>query len=190
VGSSPISHPKIIIMPHIHTQPNQHDQTTCAFIVRLDRPKPTIMLHDHKKLGKLLPFGGHIELDETPWQAITHELIEESGYEINQLQILQPKSRIKSLTGISLHPYPICYNTHAFDESGHYHTDAGFAFITNQDPMHPIRPGESDKIIEVDQISIRNYSESEMSENIKEICEFIFDEALSSWEAVDTKEFK
>jgi len=43
--------------------------------------EPRIILHKHRKLNKLLQFGGHVELDETPWQAVLREIAEESGYD-------------------------------------------------------------------------------------------------------------
>ena len=36
-------------MPHINTKPGQHDFTASAFIVRLDRSEPQVLLHLHKK---------------------------------------------------------------------------------------------------------------------------------------------
>jgi hypothetical protein len=49
-------------MAHIHTEPGQHDFTASAFIIRLDRlderGQPKLLLHKHKKLHKLLQFGG------------------------------------------------------------------------------------------------------------------------------------
>lgn len=81
-------------MAHIHTEPGQHDHTASGFIVRTDTPEPTLILHRHKKTGKYMQFGGHIELDETPWQAVRHELMEESGYDLSDLQILQPMQRL------------------------------------------------------------------------------------------------
>jgi 8-oxo-dGTP diphosphatase len=66
-------------MAHIHTKPGQHDFTASAFIIRIDTPKPKVLLHMHKKLGVLLQPGGHIELNENPWQAVHHEIEEETG---------------------------------------------------------------------------------------------------------------
>src|SRR3954466_7704978 len=63
-------------MPHIHHEPGQHDFTTSAFIVRTDRSEPQAVLHEHRKIGKLLQFGGHIELTESPWQALLREVRE------------------------------------------------------------------------------------------------------------------
>lgn len=101
-------------MPHIHTEPGQHDQTASAFIIRTDTPEPAVLFHMHKKVHILLQPGGHIELHETPWQAVLHEIHEETGYELSQLTILQPQQRIRTLSGAVNHPMLINQNTHLF----------------------------------------------------------------------------
>jgi 8-oxo-dGTP pyrophosphatase MutT (NUDIX family) len=82
-------------MAHIHTEPNQHDFTASAFIVRDDMDEPRVLLHMHRKLGRLLQPGGHIELHEHPWDSIAHELQEETGYMLADVEVLQ--------TGIAHH---------------------------------------------------------------------------------------
>lgn len=120
-------------MPHIHTEPGQHDATTSAYIVRLDQPEPLLLVHMHRKLHKLLQVGGHIELHETPWMAITHELREESGYELSELQVLQPTDLRLDLTPAIIHPVPVLLNTHPFNAE-HNHSDAAFAFTAQAAP--------------------------------------------------------
>jgi len=61
-------------MPHIHTMKNGHDFTTTAYIVRVDTLEPKALVHMHKKLKRLLAVGGHVEMNESPWQAIAHKL--------------------------------------------------------------------------------------------------------------------
>ena len=100
-------------MPHIHTQPNQHDASVTMFIICMDGNQPQLLMHMHRKLGKLMPPGGHVELDETPWAAVSHELQEETGYRLTELDIMQPKLRMKSARGITIHPQPFASNTHA-----------------------------------------------------------------------------
>ncbi len=41
--------------------------------------------------------GGHIELDETPWQAVEHELREESGYTLAELSSIVAATYFKGL---------------------------------------------------------------------------------------------
>jgi len=51
------------------------DFVVAVYIVKDDK----ILLVNHKKLCKWLPIGGHIELDETPDQAVLREVQEETG---------------------------------------------------------------------------------------------------------------
>lgn len=173
-------------MPHIHTEPGQHDHTASAYIVRTDFDEPKIMLHMHKKLHIWLQFGGHIELNETPWQAIAHELKEETGYDMPQLKILQPHQRLRKATGSSVHPVPLSYLTHPFGDIDHYHTDVAFAFVANEPPAHSVGKNEVSDFIYVGRSELDNQN---IHEGIREIALFLFDEALPDWEAVNTNEF-
>lgn len=178
------------IMPHIHNKLGQHDTTVTACIVRVDLPEPKMLLHMHRKLGKLLPFGGHVELNEDPWDAIEHEILEESGYQFGQLKVLLPKARIKSLTGVKLHPIPVACNTHLFTiGSEHFHTDMTYAFIAHGAPKRSIVPGESVDIQAYTLKEILAMDESRMNENIKEIVKYIFTECLLTYEPVPATSF-
>ena len=65
-------------MAHIH---EKIDFTVAIFVVRDEK----ILLIHHRKLGKWLPLGGHIELDEDPEQAALREAKEESGLDVELL---------------------------------------------------------------------------------------------------------
>ena len=62
-------------MPHIH---ERIDFTVAIFVVRDGK----VLVVHHRKLGKWLPLGGHVELDEDPEQAALREAREESGLEV------------------------------------------------------------------------------------------------------------
>jgi 8-oxo-dGTP pyrophosphatase MutT (NUDIX family) len=62
-------------MPHLH---EQIDFTVALLIVHESK----ILLVLHRKLGRWLPIGGHIELDEDPEMAALREAREETGLEI------------------------------------------------------------------------------------------------------------
>jgi 8-oxo-dGTP diphosphatase len=62
-------------MSHIH---EKVDYTTTCYIVHNSK----VLLRMHDKYGILLPPGGHVELDEDPIQAITREVREETGLDI------------------------------------------------------------------------------------------------------------
>src|SRR5690349_16040516 len=98
-------------MSHIHTEFGQHDHTVSAYVIRTDFEEPKLMLHLHRKFGRYAQFGGHIELNETPWQAIAHELEEESGYMLDNVQILQPSKRLSSVVSAVVHPHAISHVT-------------------------------------------------------------------------------
>lgn len=176
-------------MGHIHTKPGQHDHTISGFIIRTDGDEPKVLLHKHKKLGKLLQFGGHIELDENPWQAVCHEILEESGYDMGQLKIMQPKIRIKhGAVHTKRHPYPVNYNTHKFNDE-HFHIDISYAFITNQEPAHAIAENESGDIALLTRQEVLKLTEKDTYEDVKQICLFIFDSVMHEWEAIDAAEY-
>ena len=170
-------------MAHIHTKPGQHDHTASAFIIRTDTPKSTIMLHRHKLLGIYLQFGGHIELDETPWQTVLHEIREESGYTPEELWLLQPKVRVKRVSDADLHPYPVGYHTHPFNKT-HNHIDISFAFVASKPPKHAIEAGESSDIQLFTKEELLALPAGGTPENVKEIARFVFDECLKNWEKI------
>jgi 8-oxo-dGTP pyrophosphatase MutT (NUDIX family) len=63
---------------HIH---EKIDFTTAIFVVQDEK----VLLILHRKLGKWLPLGGHIELDEDPELAALREAKEESGLDVELL---------------------------------------------------------------------------------------------------------
>jgi 8-oxo-dGTP pyrophosphatase MutT (NUDIX family) len=175
-------------MAHIHTEPGQHDHTVSAFIMRERDGSPHVFLHIHKKLGRWLQFGGHVELDETPWQALTHELKEESGYDLDQLKLLQPRIRIKHLSDAILHPIPVSLNTHAFDAT-HFHTDMAFAFTTDQDPRHRLDASEAQDLRWFSRQEVVDIPSGDIPEGVRESILFVFDVCLQEMEPVDAAQF-
>lgn len=178
-------------MGHIHTGDGEHDHTASAFIVRRDFDEPKLLLHLHKKLHVLLQPGGHIELNETPWQSITHELREETGYDLDQLHILQPKTRIDSVVGAVIHPVPAVHNTHYFDSEGkHRHTDVSYAFVTNEAPRHSPADGESVDIRWVSAAELEALDSSQIFDNVREIGRFVLTTLLEDWQPVNASTYQ
>lgn len=178
-------------MPHIHTEPNQHDASVTAFIVRFDGSAPRMLLHMHRKLATLMPVGGHVELDETPWAAMVHELEEESGYTPEELDIMQPKVRMKKVSEIVIHPQPFLSNTHS-QPNDHFHSDLDYLFIATNVPNASPREGESTDIRWLSKEEIAQLPETEIKPNIRDICFYIYDELLVSqqWERVPSRQFR
>lgn len=130
-------------MPHIHTEPDQHDMTVSAYIVRKQNDEWKCLVHMHRRLGVLMQIGGHIELNESPWQAMAHELSEESGYALDELQILQYVTNPVHPRGAIAHPQPFLMNTHTAGAAPHYHSDICYAFIAIRKPRTQQAAGES-----------------------------------------------
>ena len=129
-------------MPHIHTGPGEHDVTISAYIVRMQDDEPLALVHMHRKFNKLMQAGGHIELTETPWAAVAHELAEETGYRLQELSVLQPTARNVQVTNAVVHPVPLLVNTHRIS-GNHFHTDLCYAFVARSQPLSRPAEGES-----------------------------------------------
>lgn len=129
-------------MAHIHQSAGQFDGTVSAFILK-NKPR-TLLLHRHKILGLWLQPGGHIELNEHPWHTMKHELEEETGYLLHQLDVLQAAPAIPGLVE-NPHPVPLTYRSHFFPGTPvpHFHTDAAYGFVTNEEPLESLGEGES-----------------------------------------------
>ncbi len=132
-------------MPHIHTLNGQHDITVSAYIVRMQDDEPLVLVHMHRKLGKLMQAGGHVELTETPWAALAHELAEETGYRLDELSVLQPMKNLPLLEHAVVHPVPLLVNTHRVNTE-HYHSDLCYAFVARAVPAQAQAEGEADDI--------------------------------------------
>lgn len=175
-------------MPHIHTADYQHDHTVTAYIVRVDGDEPKVLLHMHRKLKMLLPAGGHVELTETPWQAVAHEVLEEAGFKLEQLEVLQPRSRIKNITNVVQHPYPISMNTHDFS-ARHFHSDTEYALIAHSDPVMNVAKGESTDLRWLSNSELDALPKTLIYDSTREVYHFILDEALKQWDRVPATDF-
>ncbi|MDR1969864.1 MAG: NUDIX domain-containing protein [Candidatus Nomurabacteria bacterium] len=178
-------------MPHIHTQPGDHDATVSAFIVRIgDNQNPKILLHRHKKLNKLMQIGGHVETNENPWQAIIHEIREESGYELRQLKILQSAPNLEqnpNSNAIYL-PIPVLVNSHQFGEENHFHDDLSFAFLTTELPNGEPDEGETRDFHWVDLTELNTLGSDDIVKNTQEISQYVL-ENFENWRAERVDKF-
>lgn len=174
-------------MGHIHDTPGQIDQTVSAYVLRRDGDDVYVMLHKHKKLGALLPVGGHVELTETPWGAMAHELAEESGYALAELEILQPAVRVAALDHVVVHPQPFVVQTHEVT-LGHYHTDMGYIFVAQTHPRGNIAEGESDDIRWYTRDGIASLGD-DIWHDTRQMCLAIFDQFIDEWQPVAANSF-
>lgn len=172
-------------MPHIHTKPGQHDITASGFIVLLGDDEPKLLFHEHYKLGKLMQYGGHVELDETPLEAVLREIREESGYDPDQLKILQPPQHMTDIGSRKLDPIPACIGTYPYGgDPSHFHTDLSYAFITSELPRHAPDAGESGKHVRFTQAQLRSAkAPEEVFISVQKIGLFTFS-LIDQWQRV------
>jgi len=175
-------------MPHIHTQPGQHDLTVTAYIIRTDTPEPQALVHMHRKLRRLLPVGGHVELHETPWQSVAHEIKEESGYVFTDLRVLQPQIRLMNTRYVVQHPYALSMNTHEVPES-HFHTDIQYGFTAKAAPTTSVQEGESSDLRWMTQTEMNALGSDLIFMSTVDVYNFMFDQVLQEWEEVPVGEF-
>lgn len=175
-------------MPHIHTQPGEHDNTISIYLFRIDFAEPKLLLHLHRKIGKYAQFGGHIELHETPWQALKHELEEESGYTIEQTEILQPDIILFTSTTQVVHPIPSVIATMKYPGNAHHaHIDSAYTLVAKDEPKAMPHDGESQDL------RFFTKEEIEISPDIDPVTRdtalYIYNECLLKWRVVSTSHF-
>lgn len=83
------------------------------------------VLHRHKRLGRWLQPGGHLDAGEPPWEAAVRETVEETG-----LRAAHPGGSPR-LVHVDVHPAP----------RGHTHLDLRYLLHAEGDPDPA--PGES-----------------------------------------------
>lgn len=168
-------------MPHIHTNIGEHDHTVSAFIVRkFDDGEWRLLLHMHKKLQSLLQIGGHIELNETPWQALKHEVKEEAGYNISELDIILSPPKL-GLTNTDEQYAPFSLQTHPFDaERTHFHTDASYAFVAHAEPNLPLADGESKDLRWISESELLSIAKDKIYSNVRELGIYVLRAVASS----------
>lgn len=172
-------------MVHIHTESAQHDFTASAMIVRYENTIPKVLLVRHKKYDKYIQPGGHVELLENPWQAVMHEILEETGYSFSQLKIMQPKDQLRTLDdGGVIHPLPAFVNTHPIP-TDHFHTDSIYIFLTED--LASQKPGddESQDLIWVSQTELNEIPAAELFADTRQMFNHAFDHYLATWDVLD-----
>ena len=93
--------------------------TVSGFVVEGDRT----LLHWHRKLQLWLPPGGHVEPDEDPVQAVTREVLEETGFFADIVTPTQPLP----FANIQQLPIPLAIIVADVSEGPHQHIDMSYA---------------------------------------------------------------
>ena len=125
---------------------------------------PQALLHFHRKLQTWLPPGGHVEKNETPYEAAVREVTEETGLMSNQINFIpngdQP-TQIDERAKILRLPHLLLEE---LIEEDHYHLD--WIFYARIDPKsYQMADNEEFKWFTQDEIE----QEVNIFENVKQL---------------------
>ena len=126
-------------MPHIHTRDGEFDFTVAGFIVHDN----TTLLIKHKYLPLWTPPAGHIELNQTPLDALYAEIREESGISQEHLTLIETEHRNitdRPEENVAL-PLPFDFEIHPIQD-GHRHINMSYVLASDTNNVEP-GPGES-----------------------------------------------
>ncbi len=103
------------------------------------------LLHDHERLGMLLPPGGHLDRDELPREAAVRETREETGLEV---ELLESKTSVGVAFGRELPPaeHVMLYDVDQFDgEVAHQHINfVYYGMATSRD----LSPADDERAVD------------------------------------------
>ncbi len=115
-------------MPHVH---ELNDFTSSGYIVF----KQKILLVHHKKLKVWISPGGHIELDEDPITALWREILEETGLNKKNLELISTGPLVNDLkTTKAFHPLQspfAMFITNYDNTTNHKHIDLCYLLKSN-----------------------------------------------------------
>lgn len=130
-------------MGHIHSN-GEYDFAVSGTIVH----KNKVLLLLHHKLNKWLMPGGHVELNETPLEAVFREVEEETGLVPDSLTLVTPYadnlSFARDTTTNTTQPMPFDIDIHEAGNDGHRHIDFGYIFISDTDSFTIEKDGALD----------------------------------------------
>ncbi len=139
------------------------DFTVSVFIVFESR----VLLVHHRKLGRWLPVGGHIEIGENPEQAALRETREESGLEVTLIGERPPRE----FPGTTILTAPSYLDVH--DISGD-HRHIGMIYFARA-------AGDQVRLAEAEHHAIRWFTRDELAEPryaVLEAIQFYSNQAL------------
>lgn len=122
-------------MAHIHTEANQFDYTVCGYLVHNDKA----LLIKHKYLPIWTPPSGHIELDESPIDALYKETLEEAGIDQPHLTLIETNTETRDWERGEHATYiPLPFDMEYHDViDGHRHINMNYILISDTSVVEP-----------------------------------------------------
>ncbi len=126
-------------MPHIHTGAGELDFTVCGYVVHDNKT----LLIKHKYLPIWTPPSGHIEVNQTPIEALYAEIREEAGIYEDSLELLPTQTQndafIRTPEAEAM-PLPFDFEVHNVID-GHRHINVSYVLKSS---TNHVEPGEGE----------------------------------------------
>ena len=137
-----------------------------------DRNRDSFLLILHKKFGKWLPPGGHLNKGEEPHKGVLRELLEETGLQGRIIDLLGTPEVGTSATAQLPSPFCILYEniTSELEHEAHMHIDFVYVVEVNSSRPHNLCTKE---VALATWISSENIDQTDTFENVKRVCRTI-----------------
>ena len=122
-------------MTHIHTQKGEFDFTITGYLVHNDK----VLLIKHKKLPFWTGPGSHVELNESPIDALYKEISEESGIDASHLTLIETHSETNNFARgeeSTRLPVPFDMEYHYINDD-HRHINMIYLLASDTDDVRP-----------------------------------------------------
>ena len=137
-----------------------------------DRKTDRFLLIWHKKLGKWLPPGGHLNSEEEPHKGAQRELVEEIGVEGRILNLLETPQVETPATAQLPTPFCILYEKIPAEVEGEEHMHIDFVYVVEIPLFEPLS-------LRAEEVSLARWVPSgeidhiDTYENVKHVCRAI-----------------
>ncbi|MDE1852015.1 MAG: NUDIX domain-containing protein [Candidatus Micrarchaeota archaeon] len=116
--------------------------TATCVIVKDDK----VLFVFHKKLNRWMPPGGHVELNETPIEAVQREALEETGFKVRVIDTYGPEKVVgdDAVGAEMIRPMVIMLETVNYQTGVHKHFD--LIYLATVDGSENIKNEEDNEI--------------------------------------------
>jgi len=137
-----------------------------------DKKTDRFLLIMHKKSGKWLPPGGHLDEGEEPHKGVLRELYEETGVQGRIINLLETPDVGTPATAQLPTPFCVLYENISAEIEGEEHAHIDFVYMVEVNFSEPlILRGE--EVVLAKWVSSEDIDHMDTYENVKQVCRAI-----------------